>query len=167
MMPRPIPASVRTLLPLCGAENDHEALGACRGVGRKLQAAGLDWHDLAAAIPAGETVDNVHSNGLSRRRDNLGGAAQFEFSRRREKPTGAGWIRPFDTYAWKRAFTPRQEEEHRARIRFCQDQAWRLTEWERGFLDNVARLHGNLSIRQADKLAVMTDRLDMEMRRPC
>ncbi|MCJ2098446.1 hypothetical protein [Methylobacterium sp. E-046] len=141
MTPRPIPASVRALLPLCGAPNDHEALGACRGIGRKLQAAGLDWHALAAAIPVGEGQDNVTS--LSHR------------------------PRPFNDFAWKRAFTPRQEQQHRARVRFCQDRAWRLTEWERGFLNNVARLHGNLSIKQADRLAEMTDRLDMEVRRAC
>lgn len=156
MTPRPIPESVRVLLPLCGAENDHEALGACRGIGRKLQAAGLDWHALAAAIPTGGPDVN-----------DLGGAAHFEFSRRREKPCASARIRPFDAYAWKRAYTPRQESENRARVRFCQDRAWRLNEWERSFLNNVARLHGNLSIKQADRLAVMTDRLDMEARQPC
>jgi len=143
-VPRPIPASVRALLPLCGAENDHEALGACRGIGRKLQAAGLDWHALAAAIPIDET-----------KRDNI------------TLDRSAGPIRPFDAYSWRRAFTPRQEAEHRARVRFCQDRAWRLTEWEREFVNNVARLRGNLSIKQADRLAMMTDRLDMEVRRAC
>lgn len=147
----PIPASVRALLPLCGAENDHEALGACRGIGRKLRAAGLDWHALADAIPTGEPR----------------GAARFEFSRCPEKPFGAERIRPFDACAWKRAYTPRQEAEHRARVRFCQDRAWRLTAWERQFVNSVSKLHGNLSIRQGDCLAAMTDRLDMEVRRPC
>ncbi len=175
-MHRLIPASVRALLPLCGAENDHEALGACRGIGRKLQAAGLDWHDLAAAIPVANCVGadtivpapeqgGVRHRGFSRRREDLGGAAQFEFSRRREKPFGAERIRPFDTYAWKRAYTPAQESEHRARVRFCQSRPWRLTPWEREFLDNLARLHGNLSIRQGDRLAALTDRLDQEARR--
>ncbi|MCJ2093122.1 hypothetical protein MKK67_11530 [Methylobacterium sp. J-072] len=163
-MPRPIPASVRTLLPLCGAENDHEALGACRGVGRKLQAAGLDWHDLAAAIPINR-AELSERRDMSRQRDNLGAGAQSEFSRRREKPTGAGWIRPFNTYAFRRIYTPRQEAEHRARVRFCQSRPWHLTEWERGFLDNLARLHGNLSIRQGDRLAALTDRLEQEARR--
>jgi hypothetical protein len=50
-------------------------------------------------------------------------------------------------------------------VRFCQGQAWRLTAWEREFVNNVARLHGNLSIKQGDRLAAMTDRLDMEARR--
>ncbi|XYD12630.1 hypothetical protein R1A27_34360 (plasmid) [Methylobacterium sp. NMS12] len=174
MTPRPIPASVRTLLPLCGAENDHEALGACRGVGRKLQAAGLDWHALAAAIPAAERVgvDTIvppagQADGFSRQREDLGGAAQFGFSRRPENPSASARIRPFDAYAWKRAYTPRQEAEHRARVRFCQDRAWRLTAWERQFVNSVSKLHGNLSIRQGDCLTTMTDRLDMEARRPC
>ena len=97
MRAAPIPASVRALLPLCGAENDHEALGACRGIGRKLQAAGLDWHTLAAAIPAGEGHDNVtplDRSGLSLRRDNYGCASR---------------IRPMDAFAWKRGNKPRQE----------------------------------------------------------
>ncbi|MDN3570254.1 hypothetical protein, partial [Methylobacterium longum] len=122
----------------------------------------LDWHDLAAAIPASEGQDE-----LSRRRDKCSGAAPFEFSRRREKPCAGARIRPFDAYARKRAFTPHQEQQHRAHVRFCQDRAWRLTEWERGFLNSVSRLHGNLTIKQADRLAAMTDRLDMEARRPC
>lgn len=163
MTTRPIPASVRTLLPLCGAENDHEALGACRGIGRKLQAAGLDWHAVAAVIlasdrSASETFVSAPTQAGMRR---------GEFSRRHEKPCAGARIRPFDAYAWKRAYTPRQEAEHRARVRFCQDRAWRLTAWEREFVNSVSKLHGNLSIRQGDCLAAMTDRLDMEVRRPC
>lgn len=148
-MPRPIPTSVRALLPLCGAENDHEALGACRGVGRKLRAAGLDWNDLAAAIPTGETVHIVHDVGLSRRRDNSGGASR---------------IRPFETYSWRHAYTPRQESEHRARIRFCQSRPWCFSARERTFLADIAKLHGNLTIRQGDWLSALTDRLDQELR---
>ncbi|MCJ2065749.1 hypothetical protein MKK63_24035 [Methylobacterium sp. J-088] len=113
---------------------------------------------MAAAIPTGEP------RGAARF---VPAPTQSEFSRRREKGCGAATIHPFDVYSWRRAFTPKQENEHRARVRFCQDRAWRLTEWERGFLNNVARLHGNLSIKQADRLAAMTDRLDMEVRQPC
>ena len=144
--PRPIPSSVRALLPLCGAENDHEALGACRGVGRKLQAAGLDWHDLAAAIPTSETV---MVEDLSRRRDNSCAGAR---------------IRPVDADAWKRAYTPRPESEHRARIRFCQSRPWCFSARERTFLADIAKLHGNLTIRQGDWLAALADRLDQELR---
>ncbi|WP_267359515.1 MULTISPECIES: hypothetical protein [unclassified Methylobacterium] len=82
-------------------------------------------------------------------------------------PTHKACIGPFGIYAWKRAYTPRQDSENRARVRFCQDRAWRLNEWERGFLNNVARLHGNLTIRQGDRLAVLTDRLEMEGRSAC
>ncbi|MCJ2020508.1 hypothetical protein MKK84_24275 [Methylobacterium sp. E-065] len=149
MTPRPIPESVRALLPLCGAENDHEALGACRGIGRKLQAAGLDWHALAAAIPAGKTnVDNVH----------------VESCRRRQEPGAGARPRPFGAYAWKRAYTPKQEVEHRKRVRFCQSRPWSFSARERTFLADIAKLHGNLSIRQGDWLAALTDRLDEELR---
>ena len=155
MRAAPIPASVRALLPLCGAENDHEALGACRGIGRKLQAAGLDWHTLAAAIPAGEGHDNVtplDRSGLSRRRDNSGGASR---------------MRPFDAYAWKRAYTPRQEVEHRKRVHFCLSRPWCFSAKERAFLSDIEKLHGNLTIRQGDWLAALTDRLDRELRPAC
>jgi hypothetical protein len=147
-MQRPIPASVRALLPLCGAENDHEALGACRGIGRKLQAAGLDWHDLAAAIP-------VNAAELSRRRD---------MSRRREKGCGAATIRPFDTYSWRRVFSPKQEAAHRSNVRFCLSRPWSFSAKERAFLSDIEKLHGNLTIRQGDWLAALTDRLDQELR---
>lgn len=145
-MPRPIPSSVRALLPLCGAENDHEAIGACRGISRKLSAAGLDWHDLAAAIPTSETV------------------VVEDLSRRRDSSCAGARIRPFDAYAWKRAYTPRQESEHRARIRFCQSRPWSFSARERTFLADIAKLHGNLTIRQGDWLAALADRLDQELR---
>ena len=145
-----IPMKVRAILPLCGSEIDGEALGACRAVGRVLNAAGFDFRDLAAAIRVDEP------------------AVGYEMSRRRDKSTAErsrGPIPPYDAYSWRRAYTPGQEAEHRARVRFCQGQAWRLTAWEREFVNNVARLHGNLSIKQGDRLAAMTDRLDMEARR--
>lgn len=152
-MPRPIPASVRALLPLCGAENDHEALGACRGIGRKLQAAGLDWHALAAAIPVGEGDNNVTT--INR---------QAGFSRRREDLGGATRIRPFDTYSWRHAYTPKQEVEHRKRVQFCLSRPWCFSAKERAFLSDIERLRGNLTIRQGDWLAALTDRLDRELR---
>lgn len=155
MTPRPIPESVRALLPLCGASNDYEALGACRGIGRKLQAAGLDWHALAAAIPAADRS----AGGTF-----VSAPTQSEFSRRREKATAGGWIRPFDACAWKRAYTPRQEGEHRSRIRFCLSRPWCFSARERAFLADIARLHGNLTIRQGDWLSALTDRLDRELR---
>ncbi|WP_143012340.1 hypothetical protein [Methylobacterium phyllostachyos] len=71
----------------------------------------------------------------------------------------------FCLYRWRRAYTPRQEAQHRARIAFCQSCLWRLTPWERGFIGSIARLHGNLSIRQGDRLAALTDRLEWEPRR--
>jgi hypothetical protein len=70
-------------------------------------------------------------------------------------------------YGWRRAYTPRQEQEHRARVRFCQNRAHRLTEWDRKFVGDVARLHGNLSICQGDRLAGLVDRLDREGRHAC
>ena len=155
-MPRPIPASVRALLPLCGAENDHEALGACRGVGRKLQAAGLDWHALAAAIPA---ADCPGARTIVPAPEQAGG-----FSRRRAKATAGGWIRPFDAHSWRHAYTPAQESEHRARVRFCLSRPWSFNAKEWAFLSDIEKLRGDLTVRQGDWLAALTDRLDQELR---
>lgn len=38
------------LLPLLGSDKDGEALGAARAISRTLQAAGLDFHDLAKML---------------------------------------------------------------------------------------------------------------------
>lgn len=146
-MPRFIPSKAVRLIPMLGSPADHEALAAVRALGRVLDGAGLGFTDLAAAISAEDT--DTEQGALSRRPDNLGAGAQ---------------IRPFDVYAWRRAYTPRQEQEHRSRVRYCQNRAHRLTEWERGFVNNVARLHGNLSIRQGDRLAVIVDRIGREAR---
>jgi len=137
---RPIPSKVARLVPMLGSATDYEALAAARAIGRVLSGAGLGFGDLAAAIPAaGPRRDNITLD-------------------RRPGP------RPFDVYAWRRAFTPRQEAEHRARVRFCQERPSRLTAWERNFVSNVARLHGNLTIKQGDRLAVIVDRIEKETR---
>lgn len=139
MTPRPIPSKVARLIPMLGSDADHEAVSAARAIGRVLHRAGLGFTDLAAAIPTGAIKpDNV----------------------RLEQPGP----RPFDAYAWRRAFTPKQERDHRANIRFCENRIHRLTDWERGFIANIARLHGNLSIRQGDRLAAIVDRIGWEAR---
>lgn len=137
---RPIPHKVVRLVPMLGSPADHEALSAARAIGRVLDREGLGFTDLAAAIPTGEGQDNVTTLG--------------------RRP------RPFDAYAWKRAYTPRQESEHRARVRFCQSRPWSFSARERTFLADIAKLHGNLTIRQGDWLAALTDRLDEELRTP-
>ncbi|MCJ2061898.1 hypothetical protein MKK63_04180 [Methylobacterium sp. J-088] len=148
---RPIPQKVVRLVPMLGSPADHEALSAARAIGRVLGREGLGFTDLAAAIPTGATVDNIHGSGLSRRRDNS---------------VDANRIRPFATFAWKRAYTPRQESEHRRHVRFCLSRPWSFSARERTFLADIAKLHGNLTIRQGDWLADLTDRLDEELRTP-
>ncbi|KQS75461.1 hypothetical protein ASG32_27240 [Methylobacterium sp. Leaf361] len=76
-------------------------------------------------------------------------------------------VSEFGVYRWRRAYTPRQEAQHRARAAFCLSPSWRLTSWERAFVNNVSQLHGNLSIRQGDHLARIVDRLEWEGRRAC
>src|SRR5207245_2959857 len=111
------------------------------------------------AIPAAEA--GMDQEKLSRRRDS--------FSCRRENPGSSprSPIPPFDVYSWRRAYTSKQEREHRARVWFCQNRPWQLTPWERGFVDSFAGLHGNLTIRQGDCLAVIVDRIEREARHAC
>jgi len=144
MTPRPIPSKVARLIPMLGSDADHEALSAARAIGRVLDRAGLGFTDLAAAIP-GEGHDNVTA--LPPRPERHGNT-----------------VRPFDAYAWRRAYTPRQEQDHRAHVRFCQNHIGRLTPWEVGFVQSLARLYGNLSIRQGDRLAGIVDRIGREAR---
>ncbi len=146
---RPIPDKVRKLVPLLGSSSDGEALGAARAIGRVLNRGGQGFTDLAAAIPQAGRSRNAKA------------------ARPTVQRFSAATIPEFGAYRWRRAYTPRQEAEHRARVRFCQDRPWRLTSWERRFLSNIARLHGNLSIRQGDHLAALTDRLEHEERRAC
>lgn len=141
MMARPISPKVARLIPMLGSAADHEALAAARAIGRILDREGLGFTDLAAAIPAGDDMNNVHVMAA---------------------PTGP--VPPFDVYAWRRAYTPRQEAEHRVWVRFCQSRPHGLTSWERHFINSVARLRGNLSIRQGDRLAVIVDRIEREAR---
>ena len=147
--PAPIPDKVRRIIPTLGSPVDGEALGAARAIGRVLESAGLGFCDLAAAIPAGPRPSRITQPMP---------AAPRPGSR-------AGPIPPFNLYAFRRAYTPRQEAQHRERVAFCQSRPWKLSPWEREFLENVARLHGNLTIRQGDRLAALTDRLEQEERR--
>lgn len=140
-LPLYLTARLAKLLPRLASDQNGEVAATAAAITRTLKTAGLDWHDLAAAIPTGDAAHNVQGS-----------------------ERAAGPIRPFDTYAWKRAFTPRQEAENRARVRFCQSRPWCFSARERAFLADIARLHGNLTIRQGDWLAALTDRLDRELR---
>ncbi|MCJ2070040.1 hypothetical protein MKK75_14760 [Methylobacterium sp. J-030] len=143
---RPIPEKVRRLVPVLGSPVDGEALGAARAIGRVLTGAGLGFTDLASAIPTRASIEDVSTSSV------------------RPAPPAAT-VPEFHAYRWRRAYTPRQEQQHRTHVAFCQSQPWRLTEWERRFLDGIARQHGNLTIRQGDRLAALTDRLEQEVRR--
>lgn len=46
----PIAPKLALLIPRLGCENDSEVVAAVRAIGRQLQGAGNDWHDLAAAV---------------------------------------------------------------------------------------------------------------------
>lgn len=53
MIPPHVSDKLTKLIPLLGSDNDGEALGAARAIGRTLQAAGLDFHALANRIRPG------------------------------------------------------------------------------------------------------------------
>lgn len=53
MIPPDVSDKLTKLIPLLGSDNDGEALGAARAIGRTLQAAGLDFHALADRIRPG------------------------------------------------------------------------------------------------------------------
>lgn len=144
--PTVINPKVRKVLPLCGSPLDAEVLAACRRIGAILAKDGLSYVDLAGVLPVEGTAPSHPT-------------WNEEAWRTAARPPA----RPRPC----RAYTPRQEQEHRARVRFCQNYPGRLTEWERGFVASVARLHGNLSIRQGDRLAVIVDLIERKGRCPC
>lgn len=49
----PIAPKLVPLVRLLGSPVDGEVLAACRAIGRTLDTAGCDWHDLAAVIGGG------------------------------------------------------------------------------------------------------------------
>ncbi|KQQ23702.1 hypothetical protein ASF53_05085 [Methylobacterium sp. Leaf123] len=53
MIPPDVSDKLTKLIPLLGSDNDGEALGAARAIGRTLQAAGLDFHALADRVRPG------------------------------------------------------------------------------------------------------------------
>ncbi|MGU3536852.1 hypothetical protein [Methylobacterium sp. A54F] len=141
----PFPARVRLLIPLLASKHVGEVVGTAGALGRTLEGAGLDYHDLAAAIPI--TADEATM-------------PAFDTS---------GWqaasARPAPPYRPSRrshyVFTPAQTAEHRRMALFCRNEDHgRLSPREREFVANVASWRRELSIAQADWLADITDRLE-------
>ena len=152
-----IPEKVRRIVPTLGSSVDGEALGACRAIGRTLSAVGLDYHDLARAIPTGsETVDNV--TGFQRPAPKWD-AAQWRSASKRPAPEYRPSRRKPST------FTPMQSAIHRRMALFCRNaDRGRLSDRERAFVAEISTSRRELSVRQLDWLSTITDRLDMEDR---
>ena len=54
----PIIPKLERLIPRLASNHDGEVIATTRAIGRTLQGAGLDWHDLAAALrPAAKPRD--------------------------------------------------------------------------------------------------------------
>ena len=149
-----IPEKVRRIVPTLGSSVDGEALGACRAIGRTLGAAGLDYHDLARAIPT-ESDNITLEPGHSPRWD----AAQWRSASKRPAPE----YRP--SRRKPSIFTPMQSAIHRRMALFCRNaDRGRLSDRERAFVAEISTSRRELSVRQLDWLSTITDRLDMEDR---
>lgn len=158
MNARSMPPKVRLLVPVLASDHEGEIVGAARAIGRVLSGAGLSYHDLAAAIPlAGET-----------RRPVPPGARSYPIH---PDPPG----QRFGSFAdWRRAwgasgrshFTPKQERSQREQATYCRlHDRGRLSPRERAFVRDISDQRHGLTLKQADWLAVICDRLEQEDRR--
>lgn len=150
----PIPAKVRLLVPVLASPHEGEVIGAARAIGRSLQAAGLDFHALAAALSANETdtpVCEVKERPQPQAED---------ANRNPQKFRCRDWKEAWAYHHIPRRFTPRQEESHRKQAAYCKGRIDRLNQREQGFIRSIGALRGNLSYAQADWLAAITDRLE-------
>lgn len=56
-----LPITLGKLIPQLGTNHDGEVVATVAAIGRVLASAGLDWHDLAAALsPDGIVADDWH-----------------------------------------------------------------------------------------------------------
>ncbi|GEP06772.1 hypothetical protein [Methylobacterium oxalidis] len=150
----PIPAKVSRHVPVLASPHEGEIVGAARAIGRTLQAAGLDFHALAAAISAPE-VDAVA------READEGPQPKAEAAHRKPQKFSYGdWKEAWAFHHIPRRFTPRQEERHRKQVAYCKGRLGRLSRREQTFIRGISPLRGNLSYAQADWLAAITDRLE-------
>ncbi len=51
---------IRKLIPVLGSDQPGEVVAAANAIGGSLRGTGCDWHDLAAAISSGRSLDPPH-----------------------------------------------------------------------------------------------------------
>ena len=148
-----IPEKVRRIVPTLGSSVDGEALGACRAIGRTLGAAGLDYHDLARAIPVQSEIPvpcRAPPAWDSARWRTASTKPAPEYRPSRRKPS---------------TFTPKQNDAFRRMALHCRNaDRGRLSPRERDFIANVSSWRRELTIGQADWLTGICDRLEQEDR---
>lgn len=157
-----IPAKVRLLVPVLGAPIDGEALGACRAIGRTLTSAGLDFHDLAAALPIRPMSPSL---GDERTATASPTHTDWQWSNWREILAD---VPPAYRPSRRKVhvFTPRQTADHRSMALWVRDNdRGRLSLREREFVANIVSRRRELTITQADWLGDITDRLEQGDRR--
>ena len=134
------------VLPMLGSPVDAEALSACRRVGAILAKAGQSYNDLAAAARAAGEVPASGPTWDSAAWDAAG-----------------AHVRPYRRK--KYTFTPAQASEHRRQALWVRNaEAGRLSQRERQFISDICRQRQELTLAQADWLAVIHERIAMENR---
>lgn len=134
------------VLPMLGSPVDAEALSACRRVGAILAKDGQNYNDLATAIRvAGEAT-----------------ASGPTWDSAAWDAAGA-YVRPYRRK--KYTFTPAQASEHRRQALWVRNaEAGRLSQRERQFITDICHQRRELTVAQADWLAVIHERIAMENR---
>lgn len=150
MTARPaIPEKVRRIVPLLGSPNEGEALGACRALARVLAGSGLDFGDLAAALPIGPEMSTA---------DHPPAAPS-----RAPAPSYQDWRGEWaGRFRRPRTFTPRQEARQEAMAAFCRAHGTRLGPRERAFVGSIRPCLDGLTTLQADWLNDICARLEWE-----
>lgn len=152
--PAPINPKVRRVLPMCGSPVDAEALSACRRVGTILAKDGLSYVDLAAAVRVAGDPSPADTSSRGPVWDD------------RAWRMAAGRARPHRRRAY--TFTPAQSGEHRRMALWVRNNdRGRLSCREREFIADISHQRRELTIAQADWLAVICERLALEERRAC
>lgn len=164
MKERPIiPDKARKVIPLLGSPNEGEALGACRALGRVLAGSGLDFSDLAAAIPFAESDAPGRAQTDVPSRPDPRAAAQPAGPFRAPAPAWEDWRGEWARrFRRPRAFTPRQEAQQERMTAFCRAHASRLGPRERAFVGSLRSRLDGLTILQAEWLTDICARLEWE-----
>ena len=115
------------LLRMLESPHDGEVVNAARAACRFIRTAGTSWEDLAIAAAQGDESRRLNAEIAELRRINRALTAEVGRSRMRQ---------------------PLTEDDA---IKFALARRYQLTDWERGFIESIARTSW-LSTKQTDRL---------------